>query len=132
MQHAFDSELPLGVKELLTYARNLLEFCSYKALHKLSKSSDYLADKDFRRLTYDMMLAWETPSVHTDVTFSSFNSCIRWIMLMLMLIFMFCAQLQETPPPSSKDEHGGDDDEASLFYSSSTNMAVQVTLLLIE
>ncbi|XP_057424539.1 uncharacterized protein LOC130718090 isoform X2 [Lotus japonicus] len=98
LQHAFDSELPLGVKELLTYARNLLEFCSYKALHKLSKSSDYLADKDFRRLTYDMMLAWETPSVHTD----------------------------ETPPPSSKDEHGGDDDEASLFYSSSTNMAVQV------
>lgn len=66
LQHAFDSELPLGVKELLTYARNLLEFCSYKALHKLSRASDYLNDKEFRRLTFDMMLAWEAPSVHTD------------------------------------------------------------------
>ncbi|TKY50667.1 hypothetical protein E2542_SST22171 [Spatholobus suberectus] len=98
LQHCFDSELPLGVKELLTYARHLLEFCSYKALHKLSKNSDYLNDKEFRRLTFDMMLAWEAPSVHT---------------------------LPETPT-SSKEETAGDEDEASLFYSSSTNMALQV------
>lgn len=65
LQHCFDSELPLGVKELLTYARQLLEFCSYKALNKLSQNSDYLNDKEFRRLTYDMMLSWEAPSVHT-------------------------------------------------------------------
>jgi len=65
LQHCFDSELPLGVKELLTYARQLLEFCSYKALHTLSKNSDFLNDKEFRRLTFDMMLAWEAPSVHT-------------------------------------------------------------------
>ncbi|XP_027365398.1 uncharacterized protein LOC113872219 [Abrus precatorius] len=100
LQHAFDSELPLGVKELLTYARHLLEFCSYKTLHTLSKTADYLSDKEFRRLTYDMMLAWEAPSVHTP-------------------------NLPETPT-SSKDEAGGDEDEASLFYSSSTNMALQV------
>ncbi|KAL2323923.1 hypothetical protein Fmac_022981 [Flemingia macrophylla] len=98
LQHCFDSELPLGVKELLTYARQLLEFCSYKALHKLSKNSDCLHDKDFRRLTFDMMLAWEAPSVHT---------------------------LPETPN-SNKDETAGDEDDASLFYSSSTNMALQV------
>lgn len=66
LQHAFDSELPLGVKELLTYARNLLELCSYKALHKLSATPDYLNDKEFRRLTFDMMLAWEEPSVQSD------------------------------------------------------------------
>ncbi|XP_020208574.1 uncharacterized protein LOC109793519 [Cajanus cajan] len=98
LQHCFDSELPLGVKELLTYARHLLEFCSYKALHKLSTNSDYLNDKDFRRLTFDMMLAWEAPSVHT---------------------------LQETPN-STKDETAADEDDASFFYSSSTNMALQV------
>lgn len=65
LQHCFDSELPMGVKELLTYARHLLEFCSYKALHKLIHNSDFLNDNDFRRLTFDMMLAWEAPSVHT-------------------------------------------------------------------
>lgn len=66
LQHAFDSELPVSVKELLTYARNLLEFCSYKALHKLGTTPDYLNDKEFRRLTYDMMLAWEAPSIESD------------------------------------------------------------------
>ncbi|KAK7357948.1 hypothetical protein VNO80_17245 [Phaseolus coccineus] len=98
LQHCFDSELPLGVKELLTYARQLLEFCSYKALHKLSKSSDFLNDKEFRRLTFDMMLAWEAPSVHP---------------------------LPEIPS-SSKEETTADEDDSSLFYSSSTNMALQV------
>ncbi|RZB89649.1 uncharacterized protein LOC114369318 [Glycine soja] len=100
LQHCFDSELPMGVKELLTYARHLLEFCSYKALHKLIQISDFLNDKDFHRLTFDMMLAWEAPSVHT---------------------------LPDTPTSSSsKEETAGDEDEASLFYSSSTNMALQV------
>ncbi|KAK7390763.1 hypothetical protein VNO78_18826 [Psophocarpus tetragonolobus] len=98
LQHCFDSELPLAVKELLTYARHLLEFCSYKALHKISTNLDYLNDKEFRRLTFDMMLAWEAPSVYT---------------------------LPDTPT-SNKDETAGDEDEASLFYSSSTNMALQV------
>ncbi|KAI5401835.1 uncharacterized protein LOC127098072 [Lathyrus oleraceus] len=100
LQHAFDSELPLGVKELLTYARNLVEFCSFKALQKLSRNSDYLSDAAFRRLAFDAMLAWEAPSVHTE-------------------------QLTgETP--TSKDETAVDEDDASLFYSSSTNMALQV------
>ncbi|XP_040869136.1 uncharacterized protein [Glycine max] len=100
LQHCFDSELPMGVKELLTYARHLLEFCSYKALHKLIHNSDFLNDNDFRRLTFDMMLAWEAPSVHT---------------------------LSDNPSSSSsKEETAGDEDDASLFYSSSTNMALQV------
>lgn len=98
LQHAFDSELPLGVKELLTYARHLVEFCSFKAIQKLSRTSDYLSDSEFRRFTFDVMLAWEAPSVHAD-------------------------QLES---PTSNDETVGDEDDASLFYSSSTNMAVQV------
>ncbi|CAL0322464.1 unnamed protein product [Lupinus luteus] len=52
LQHAFDSELPMAVKELLTYARNLLELSSFKALRKLSSSPHYLNDKLFRRLTF--------------------------------------------------------------------------------
>ncbi|KAL5066763.1 hypothetical protein RYX36_017650 [Vicia faba] len=100
LQHAFDSELPLGVKELLTYARNLVEFCSFKALQRLSRTSDYLSDSEFRRLAFDAMLAWEAPSVHTE-------------------------QLT-AETPTSKDETVSDEDDASFFYSSSTNMALQV------
>ncbi|KAF2312316.1 hypothetical protein GH714_034189 [Hevea brasiliensis] len=60
LQHHFDIELPESVKQLFTYARNL-EFCSYQALNSVTRRPDYLSDKDFRRLTYDMMLAWEAP-----------------------------------------------------------------------
>ncbi|XP_015942193.1 uncharacterized protein LOC107467577 [Arachis duranensis] len=99
LQHAFDSELPLSVKELLTYARNLLEFCSFKALHKFTATPNYLNDKHFRRLTYDMMLAWESPSVESD---------------------------DNETPKCRRYEANGDEDEGSFFYSSSTNMALQV------
>ncbi|CAL0320661.1 unnamed protein product [Lupinus luteus] len=98
LQHAFDSELPMAVKELLTYARNLLEFSSFKALRKLSSSPHYLNDKHFRRLTFDIMLAWEAPSVYSE----------------------------EESPSFSKDESGDEDEEGSLFYSTSTSMALQV------
>ena len=54
---------PENIKELLTYARNFLEFFSYQALQVVSRRPDYLSDKEFRRLTFDMMLAWEAPSV---------------------------------------------------------------------
>lgn len=66
MQHRFDTELPESVKELLTYARNFLEFCSYQALSVVSGRADYLSDKEFRCLTFDMMLAWEAPSVENE------------------------------------------------------------------
>lgn len=66
LQHRFDIELPESVKQLFTYARNFLEFCSYQALYKVSRSPDYLSDPDFRRLTYEMMLAWEAPCVECE------------------------------------------------------------------
>ncbi|KAK9275769.1 hypothetical protein L1049_023038 [Liquidambar formosana] len=100
LQHRFDTEVPESVKQPSTYARNFLEFCSYQALHLVTKHSDYLSDKEFRCLMYDMMLAWESSGVET------------------------------VPPPketaSCSNQEVENEDGWSLFYSSSTNMAVQV------
>ncbi|KDP45153.1 hypothetical protein JCGZ_15018 [Jatropha curcas] len=102
LQHHFDIELPESVKQLFSYARNFLEFCSYQALNWVTRRPDYLSDKEFRRLTYDMMLAWESPSIELESN----------------------PQLNETASPCYPQEE--DEDGVSLFYSSSTNMAVQV------
>lgn len=32
----------------------------------VSRNPDYLSDPEFRRLMYDMMLAWEAPCVETE------------------------------------------------------------------
>ncbi|XP_058097790.1 uncharacterized protein LOC131242870 isoform X2 [Magnolia sinica] len=99
LQHQFETELPDHFKEPSTYARNLLEYGAYKALNIVIRSPDHLADKEFRRLTFDMMLAWEDPgteSVSLHKTASSSN-------------------------PEIEDEEGG-----SLFYTNSTSMAIQV------
>ncbi|KAE8686838.1 Serine/threonine-protein phosphatase 6 catalytic subunit [Hibiscus syriacus] len=101
LQHRFDIELPESVKQLFTYARNFLEFCSYQALHKVSRNPDYLSDADFRRLTYDMMLAWEAPCAE----------CERGT--------------KETLPNNDEVE---DDEDGSLFYSSPMSMAVQIII----
>lgn len=63
LRHRFDTELPNIANQPSNYARNLLEFCSYKALHRITEQPDYLSDKNFRILMYDMMLAWEVPGV---------------------------------------------------------------------
>lgn len=63
LQHQFGTAIPENATELPTYARNFLEFCSYQALHMVTRRSNYLSDKEFRRLTFDMMLAWEAPGV---------------------------------------------------------------------
>lgn len=69
LQHRFDIELPESVKQLFTYARNFVEFCAYQALHHVTTTrggGDYLSDPELRLLTYDMMLAWESPSVQAE------------------------------------------------------------------
>ncbi|KAK4841880.1 hypothetical protein QYF36_011952 [Acer negundo] len=98
LQHRFDIELPESVKQLFTYARNFVEFCSYQALHVATRCPDYLSDSEFRLLTYDMMLAWESPSVETE------------------------SDQNESPSYGTEE----DEDGLSLFHFSSTNMAVQV------
>ncbi|KAL7000584.1 hypothetical protein U1Q18_001734 [Sarracenia purpurea var. burkii] len=66
LQYRFEAELPDTVKQPSTYARNFVEFCSYQALYQVTMRPDYLSDKEFRRLTYDMMLAWEAPGVENE------------------------------------------------------------------
>ncbi|ESQ31891.1 hypothetical protein EUTSA_v10003718mg [Eutrema salsugineum] len=100
LQHRFDVELPESVKQLLTYARNFLEFCSFQALHQVMKQPNYLSDQEFRQLMFDMMLAWETPSVTSE------------------------HENKDAASPSKQDSE--DEDGWSLFYSSPTNMAMQV------
>ncbi|KAL8519780.1 hypothetical protein ACS0TY_010644 [Phlomoides rotata] len=100
LQDQFDVELPDNHRQPSSYARNFLEFCSYKALQLAITRPNYLNDKEFCRLTFDMMIAWEAPDVDSNLID------------------------EETTPSSSQDGEG--EDGWSLFYSNSTKMAVQV------
>ncbi|GFQ03171.1 hypothetical protein PHJA_002460900 [Phtheirospermum japonicum] len=100
LQDQFDMELPDNVRQPPSNARNFLEFCSYKALHLSTSRPNYLNDKEFRRLTFDMMIAWEAPGLESDLVNTETVSC------------------------SDQDVEG--EDGWSLFYSNSTKMAVQV------
>lgn len=100
LQHRFERELPESVKQPLSYARNFLEFCSYLALFQASRGPDYLSNNEFRRLSYDMMLAWEAPDAESEPLTKEATSC--------------------------SNQQAEDEDGWSLFYSSSTNTAVQV------
>ncbi|KAL1550589.1 hypothetical protein AAHA92_18533 [Salvia divinorum] len=100
LQALFDVELPDNLRQPPSYARNFLEFCSYKALHLAITRPNYLTDKEFCHLTFDMMVAWEDPGVDSNLID------------------------KETPSCSNQDVEG--EDGWSLFYSNSTKMAVQV------
>lgn len=100
LRTCFDIETGESGKQTLTYARHFLEFCSYRAFNVLTARAGYLSDKEFRRLTYDMMLAWEAPSVEGETMYK-----------------------ESASPSKVQDE---DDEGWSLFYSSSTATAVQV------
>nr|CAD1821100.1 unnamed protein product [Ananas comosus var. bracteatus] len=96
----FEAELPDHANQDCLYARNLVEYCSYRALHEETKHPDHLADNEFRVLTFDMMLAWETPDTEKE------------------------SMLNE---PACSDHFGAEDDDGgSLFYASATRLATQV------
>ncbi|KAL9334947.1 hypothetical protein Peur_072128 [Populus x canadensis] len=63
LQESFNAEASDSLKHHSCYARNFLEYCCFRALASSTQVTGHLADKKFRRLTYDMMLAWETPAV---------------------------------------------------------------------
>lgn len=67
LKQRFDLELPEKVRQPTNYARNFLEFCSFQTIHTSSLRPEYLSDKDFRRLMYDMMLAWESSGVENGL-----------------------------------------------------------------
>lgn len=61
LQLNFDTEASNSMKHPSCYARNFLEYCCLMALALSSQVTGHLGDKNFWRLTYDMMLAWEAP-----------------------------------------------------------------------
>ncbi|XP_006650285.1 uncharacterized protein LOC102700605 [Oryza brachyantha] len=68
LQNDFDMQASDSIKQPRNYARNLLEYCCFRALAQASQVVGYLADKSFHRLTFDMMLAWEVPSSSSQLT----------------------------------------------------------------
>ncbi|KAK8627864.1 hypothetical protein V6N13_135462 [Hibiscus sabdariffa] len=48
------------------HARNFLEYCCFRALGLSTQVTGHLADKKFRRLTFDMMVAWEAPAADSQ------------------------------------------------------------------
>ncbi|KAK7314562.1 hypothetical protein VNO77_33088 [Canavalia gladiata] len=62
LQENFNQEASDSLKHPSRYARNLLEYCCFKALSLTTQMTGHLFDKTFRRLTFDMMLAWEAPA----------------------------------------------------------------------
>ncbi|CAD6207247.1 unnamed protein product [Miscanthus lutarioriparius] len=68
LRNNFDKQASDSIKQPRSYARNFLEYCCFMALAQISQVTGYLADKSFRRLSFDMMLAWEVPSSSSQLT----------------------------------------------------------------
>lgn len=68
LQEHFDSEASDSIKHPSIYARNLLEYCCFQALALSTRVIGHLSDKQFRRLTFDMMLAWEVPAASSQLS----------------------------------------------------------------
>ncbi|KAM7267127.1 hypothetical protein ACFE04_009293 [Oxalis oulophora] len=66
LRETFNEEASESLKHQSRYARNLLEYCCFKALALSTQVLGHLADKKFRRLTFDMMIAWETPAASSQ------------------------------------------------------------------
>ncbi|THU45946.1 hypothetical protein C4D60_Mb02t23320 [Musa balbisiana] len=62
LQRNFDSEASDAIKHSSSYARNFLEYCCFRTLALSTQVAGHLSDKAFRRLTFDMMFAWEAPA----------------------------------------------------------------------
>ncbi|KAK9069559.1 hypothetical protein SSX86_011463 [Deinandra increscens subsp. villosa] len=61
LRENFEVEASDVTKTPSRYARNFLEYSCFRALARTTQVSGYMEDKRFRRLTFDMMLAWEVP-----------------------------------------------------------------------
>lgn len=57
-------EFQIGWKaDLGGYSRKLVEYCALKVLSEMCMNlEEVINDGSFSRLTFDLMLAWETPS----------------------------------------------------------------------
>nr|XP_043619974.1 uncharacterized protein LOC122591805 [Erigeron canadensis] len=59
LRENFEKEASDVTKNPSRYARNFLEYTCFRTLVQSTQVSGYMEDKRFRRLTFDMMLAWE-------------------------------------------------------------------------
>ncbi|KAJ0105276.1 hypothetical protein Patl1_19139 [Pistacia atlantica] len=66
LQESFNKEASDKIKHPSRYARNFLEYCCFRALALSTQVTGHLADKKFRRLMYDMMIAWEVPAASSQ------------------------------------------------------------------
>ncbi|KAJ4957043.1 hypothetical protein NE237_013826 [Protea cynaroides] len=64
LQENFKSQASESIKQP-SDCRNFLEYCCFRALALSTRMTGNLSDRRFRRLTYDMMLAWEAPAAAT-------------------------------------------------------------------
>lgn len=68
LRESFEAEAFDSIKHPSCFARNFLEYCCFRALARSTQVTSHLADKKFRRLTFDMMLAWEAPSADSQAS----------------------------------------------------------------
>lgn len=61
LRENFDKEASDATKNPSRYARNFLEYSCFRVLAQSTQVNGYMEDKKFRRLTFDMMLAWDVP-----------------------------------------------------------------------
>jgi hypothetical protein len=97
LQQNFEVDYPDSCKESNTYAKEFLEYCCHKALHEVTTRPDHLADKNLRRLMFDMMLAWEHPGAVVEDELSenvrNISFCSLFVIfLLLRFIKMFIFQ----------------------------------------
>lgn len=70
LQDSFKREASESVKQPSMFPRNFLEYCCFRALALSVGVTGHLSDKQFRRLTFDMMVAWEVPSAASQALLS--------------------------------------------------------------
>lgn len=80
LKEKFEEEACESLKHPSQYARNLLEYCCFRALALSIQITGYLDDKKFRRLTFDTMVAWEFPAAASQ---PSLNVCIFYLLCLL-------------------------------------------------
>ncbi|KAK9114986.1 hypothetical protein Syun_021783 [Stephania yunnanensis] len=73
LRDKFDGEASASTKHPERYAKNFLEYCCFKTLAVSTQVAGHLADKKFRRLTFDMMIAWEIPAAASETSYSVFD-----------------------------------------------------------
>lgn len=70
LRDGFKQEASESLKQPSLFARNFLEYCCFRALSLSVGVTGHLADKKFRRLTFDMMFVWEVPAVASQALLS--------------------------------------------------------------